>query len=99
MYESYGGISLLFTSEPLVAVLRAYCSAVAAEKGFLAYCLALYDYAASEPNQLSISSNDVIGILNKAGDSHGWWKGYLNGRVRVAVLCMCCIALKLFLCP
>jgi len=57
------------------------CVALAANKGFLAYCLALYDYAASEPNQLSITAYDVIGILNKAGDSQGWWKGYLNGRV------------------
>jgi len=50
-------------------------------KGFLAYCLAQYDYAALQPNQLSISAYDVIGILNKAADSQGWWKGYLNGRV------------------
>ena len=57
--------------------------ALAADKGFQSYCLALYDYAACEPNQLSISAYDVIGILNKAGDSRGWWKGYLNGRVSI----------------
>ena len=57
------------------------CVALAADKGFEAYCIAQYDYAASERNQLSISVHDVIGILNKAGDSQGWWKGYLNGRV------------------
>jgi len=58
--------------------------ALATEKAFLAYCLAVYDYAASEPNQLSISAFDVIGILNKSGDSRGWWKGYLNGAVSIS---------------
>jgi len=57
---------------------------LAREKGFLEYCLAQFDYAASEPNQLSISAHDVIGILNKDGDSHGWWKGYLNGKVSMS---------------
>lgn len=69
------------------------CIALATSKGFLSYCLAVYDYAASEPNQLSISAYDVIGILNKVGDSHGWWNGYLNGRVSillyfVALICV-----------
>jgi len=56
-------------------------SDLAAHKGFLAYCLAMFDYAASETNQLSIAEYDVIGILDKAGDCHGWWRGYLHGRV------------------
>jgi len=77
-------MDLRLMNELLNVMFTAYCVAMAAEKGFMAYCLALYDYAASEPNQLSISSFDVIGILNKAGDSHGWWKGYLNGKVSVA---------------
>ena len=54
---------------------------VKAAKGFLSYCLAQYDYAALQPNQLSISAYDVIGILNKSADSQGWWKGYLDGKV------------------
>jgi len=66
-----------------VVCLLMACVALAADKGFMAYCLAVYDYAASEPNQLSFSAYDVIGVLNKTGDSQGWWKGYLNGRVRI----------------
>jgi len=58
-------------------------TALANAKGFVEYCLAQYDYAALQPNQLSISAYDVIGILNKAADSQGWWKGYLDGKVSI----------------
>jgi len=60
-------------------------TALATAKGFLEYRLAQYDYAALQPNQLSISAYDVIGILNKAADSQGWWKGYLNGKVSIVL--------------
>lgn len=65
--------------------MNAYAD-LAANKGFLAYCLAQYDYAALQPNQLSISQYDVIGIFDKTADSQGWWKGYLNGKVSIVLV-------------
>jgi len=59
---------------------------LAANKRFLAYCLAQYDYAALQPNQLSISQYDVIGIFDKTADSQGWWKGYLKGKVSIVLV-------------
>lgn len=47
----------------------------------LGWCVANFDYAANQPNQLSLSKGDRVAIINKAGDSRGWWKGQISGRV------------------
>ena len=47
----------------------------------IGWCTAEYDYAANQPNQLSLSRGDRIAIINKAGDARGWWKGRKDGRV------------------
>eukprot|EP01102_Stenamoeba_stenopodia_P005724 TRINITY_DN1645_c0_g1_i4.p1 TRINITY_DN1645_c0_g1~~TRINITY_DN1645_c0_g1_i4.p1 ORF type:complete len:547 (+),score=112.75 TRINITY_DN1645_c0_g1_i4:170-1810(+) len=38
---------------------------------------ALYDYASSDPKELSFAKGDLINILGK--DASGWWQGELNG--------------------
>jgi len=48
----------------------------------IGYCIAQYDYEATQPNQLSLSEGDRIGIISKAGEATGWWKGNNNGRVK-----------------
>eukprot|EP01104_Vermistella_antarctica_P013773 TRINITY_DN4222_c0_g2_i1.p1 TRINITY_DN4222_c0_g2~~TRINITY_DN4222_c0_g2_i1.p1 ORF type:complete len:508 (-),score=126.78 TRINITY_DN4222_c0_g2_i1:184-1707(-) len=44
-------------------------------------CRALYDYDASDPNELSFKTGEIIQILHR--DPSGWWQGNLNGRVGV----------------
>lgn len=39
--------------------------------------LAMYDYAALNPDELSFKKNDTIIIVSKEDDN--WWKGVLNG--------------------
>ena len=39
--------------------------------------VALYDYAAMNPDELSFKKNDVITIVSKEDDN--WWKGVLHG--------------------
>ena len=48
----------------------------------MGWAVANYDYAANQPNQLSLERGDRVAIINKAGDSRGWWKGQIHGRVR-----------------
>eukprot|EP00013_Stygamoeba_regulata_P028858 CAMPEP_0177646796 /NCGR_PEP_ID=MMETSP0447-20121125/9957_1 /TAXON_ID=0 /ORGANISM="Stygamoeba regulata, Strain BSH-02190019" /LENGTH=1048 /DNA_ID=CAMNT_0019149337 /DNA_START=284 /DNA_END=3426 /DNA_ORIENTATION=- len=49
--------------------------------GGIGKCRALYDYDATDPNELSFKQNEIITILQK--DPSGWWQGELNGRVGV----------------
>lgn len=41
----------------------------------------LYDFEPRSTQELGLKANQLVNILNKAGDEHGWWKGELNGRV------------------
>ncbi|KAI9090825.1 P-loop containing nucleoside triphosphate hydrolase protein [Phlyctochytrium arcticum] len=41
-------------------------------------CRALYDYEATEADELSFSTGDIIAINSK--DDEGWWQGTLNGQ-------------------
>lgn len=43
-------------------------------------CIALYDFDAVQPGDLSFKQGDVITILEKSGSTDTWWKGKLNGR-------------------
>ena len=49
----------------------------------MGWAVANYDYAANQPNQLSLERGDRVAIINKAGESRGWWKGQIHGRVGV----------------
>ena len=50
----------------------------------LGYCRANYDYSANQPNQLSLRKDDRIGIISRAGEDRGWWKGQLRGKVTIS---------------
>ena len=52
----------------------------------MGWAVANYDYAANQPNQLSLERGDRVAIINKAGESRGWWKGQIHGRVGVTWL-------------
>lgn len=49
--------------------------------GLESYCLALYDYEATCPEELSFTEGKVIRILRKVVHAvdDGWWEGELNG--------------------
>ena len=51
------------------------------EQGSRGRCCAQYDYEATEPNQISFRVGDIIDIINKTGESSGWWKGSNGGQV------------------
>jgi len=44
-------------------------------------CRGLFDYEATDPNELSFRQGDIITVLQK--DPSGWWQGELNGRIGV----------------
>jgi len=50
--------------------------ATSAQKGNVR---AIYDYTATEDNELTFKANDRIVVLQK--DDSGWWQGELNGQV------------------
>ncbi|KAK6628801.1 hypothetical protein RUM43_002617 [Polyplax serrata] len=52
------------------------------EEGFH-YCIALYDYEATAPEELSFVENQVIKLLKKLPHDvdDGWWEGELNGKI------------------
>ncbi|CAF1270187.1 unnamed protein product [Adineta steineri] len=43
----------------------------------------LYDYKATADDELSLTINDIVTILNKNLEDDGWWKGEINGRIGV----------------
>ena len=55
------------------------------QQNFIAYCRALYDFAATAPQQLSLKENDIIGIISKNGEAQGWWKGRNGNEVGVRI--------------
>jgi SH3 domain len=46
----------------------------------IGYCRALYDYSARNQRELSFRVDDIITITSNKGL---WWKGELDGRVRL----------------
>jgi len=46
---------------------------------YVGTCTALYDYKASQPEDLSIFAGDVINVIQR-DDGSGWMKGELNGK-------------------
>ena len=51
------------------------------QSSVLSYCIAMFDYPASEPNQLELKAGEKVAVLSK--QAAGWWKGALNGQVGV----------------
>ncbi|CAF1022922.1 unnamed protein product, partial [Rotaria sordida] len=43
----------------------------------------LYDYKAEAKDELTLTTNDIVTILDKNLDDEGWWKGELNGQIGV----------------
>ncbi|XP_021936314.1 F-BAR and double SH3 domains protein 2 isoform X2 [Zootermopsis nevadensis] len=52
------------------------------QDGLESYCLALYDYEATCPEELSFTEGQVIRVLRKVVHvvDDGWWEGELDGR-------------------
>ena len=51
--------------------------------GALGYCTALYNYAATAPDQLSLKTGECIAVLSKAREKTGWWRGRIGSQVRL----------------
>jgi hypothetical protein len=51
------------------------------DTGLESYCLALYDYEATCPEELSFTEGQVIRVLRKVVHAvdDGWWEGELDG--------------------
>lgn len=41
----------------------------------------MYDFKASQSNQLSLTKGEIVGLVSNVGDERGWWKGCINGQV------------------
>lgn len=59
-------------SSSLLATAQDHSSSV------LGYCNVVYDYKATEANQLGLKKGDRVAVVSKEG---GWWKGVLNGQI------------------
>jgi hypothetical protein len=43
----------------------------------------LFDYKKAAEDELTLTVNDIVTILDKNLEDEGWWKGELNGRIGV----------------
>lgn len=43
----------------------------------------LFDYKKSADDELTLTVNDIVTVLDKNLEDEGWWKGELNGRIGV----------------
>lgn len=43
----------------------------------------LFDYKKAADDELTLSSGEIVTVLEKNLEDEGWWKGELNGRVGV----------------
>ncbi len=43
----------------------------------------MYDYKATASDELTLTADDIINVLDKNLDDEGWWKGELNGKIGV----------------
>ena len=43
----------------------------------------LFDYKKAADDELTLTTNDIVTILDKNLEDEGWWKGELNGRIGV----------------
>jgi len=45
----------------------------------------LYDFEPRTTQELGLKKKQIVNIISKAGNDHGWWKGEYNGKVGVLV--------------
>jgi hypothetical protein len=43
----------------------------------------LFDYKKAADDELTLTVNDIVTVLDKNLEDEGWWQGELNGRVGV----------------
>jgi hypothetical protein len=43
----------------------------------------LFDYKKAADDELTLTVNDIVTVLDKNLEDEGWWKGELNGRIGV----------------
>ncbi|TSK34919.1 SH3 domain-containing kinase-binding protein 1 [Bagarius yarrelli] len=43
-------------------------------------CQVMFDYTASDEDELNLKKGDIVTIINKVTDDDGWWEGELNGQ-------------------
>jgi hypothetical protein len=43
----------------------------------------LFDYKKAADDELTLSSGEIVTVLDKNLEDEGWWRGELNGRVGV----------------
>ena len=43
----------------------------------------LFDYSPAADDELALTVNDIVTVLDKNLEDEGWWKGELNGRIGV----------------
>jgi hypothetical protein len=43
----------------------------------------LFDYRKAADDELTLTINDIVTILDKNLEDEGWWKGEVNGRIGV----------------
>ena len=43
----------------------------------------LFDYKKSADDELTLTINDIVTVLDKNLEDEGWWKGEVNGRIGV----------------
>lgn len=49
--------------------------------------IARYDFSSRDTRELTLQEGDVVKIYSKTG-ANGWWRGEVNGRVSVLVMCL-----------
>lgn len=45
--------------------------------------VAIHDFDASDDKMVSLTKGDEVLVLDTQGEQRGWWKGRVNGRVRI----------------
>lgn len=43
----------------------------------------LFDYKKAADDELTLTVNDIVTVLDKNFEDEGWWRGELNGRIGV----------------
>lgn len=84
------------TKQKPVSGLRTLVKNEATKKSPTIKARVLYNYKATASDELSLTVNDIITVLDKNLDDEGWWKGELNGCIGVfpGQISCCCYLLS-----
>jgi len=66
------------TSAPTTPLSTSNTTKIVASTTKKQTCKALYDYDATDENEVSFKANDIINLLQK--HESGWWQGEINGK-------------------